>query len=125
MDLSYSNDVSSEIDQTRFDQQFFVNSRRGVKNHNVNPFARPNMINEPVQYKNQFPEDASRPGDEVILSTDCCNVPGQTIVVGRKSEDVPLENSTHFWNELQTIPAPNRTCRTTKRIGFDMTENQY
>lgn len=121
MDLSYSNDVGVQIDESRFAQQFFTN-KRGLNNHAVNPYARPNLTNQPMQYRQQYPEESNRI-DEVILSTECCNNPGQTFVVGRKSEDVPLENSTFFWKEMQSVPHKNRRSGTTTRIEFNQTEN--
>lgn len=121
MDLSYSNDVGVQIDQTRFAQQFFTN-KRGLNNHAVNPYARPNLTNQPVQYREHHPEDSNRV-EEVVMSTECCSRPGQTVVIGRKSEDVPIAENTFFWKELRSVPHPNRRCSTTKRIGFDLTEN--
>jgi len=121
MDLSYSNDVAKQIDESRYQQQFYVNTR-GFANHNINPYARPNITNQPAQYRNHHIEESNRV-DEVILSTSCCNVPGQTIIIGRKSEDVPIENANQFWKEIQSIPHKNRRTGTTTRIGFDMTEN--
>jgi hypothetical protein len=121
MDLSYSNDVGVQIDQIRFAQQFFTNNR-GLNNHSVNPFARPNLTNQPVQHRNMYPEDSNRV-DEIILSTGCCGQPGQTFVIGRKSEDVPIENANPFWKELQSVPHKNRQTGTTARIEFNQTEN--
>ena len=121
MDLTYSNDVAKKIDESRYQQQFFEN-KRGLYNHSVNPFARRHMKNAPVQYREHHPEDSNRV-EEVVMSTECCSRPGQTVVIGRKSEDAPIENGTFFWKELRSMPHPNRRCSTTKRIGFDLTEN--
>ena len=116
MDLSYSNDVAKQIDETRYQQQFFENNR-GLTNHHINPFARPNLTNQPVQHRNMYPEDSNRV-DEIILSTGCCGQPGQTFVIGRKSEDVPIENA-----NFQSVPHKNRQTGTTARIEFNQTEN--
>jgi len=121
MDLSYNRDVAKQIDDSRFTQQFYVNTR-GLYNQGVNPFARQYMKNEPVSYRNHIPA-ASNHVDQVIHSTDCCTRPGQTVVVGRKSEDAPLENATYFWKEVQTAPHKNRRTGTTTRIEFNQTEN--
>jgi len=79
------------------------------------------MVKKPVPYIHVHSAESNRV-DEVILETACCNRPAATVVAGRKSEDVPLENSTFFWTELQA-PAVNRRSRTTARIGLDQTEN--
>ncbi len=120
MEFTYSEDVGKQIDETRFNQQFFVN-KRGFFNHSVDPFSRPNMVKEPMPYRHVHPMESNRV-DEVALETACCNMPTKTVVVGRKSEDLPLENSTPFWTELQA-PAAYRRSRTTARIGLDQTEN--
>ena len=118
--FTYNEDVGKQIDETRFNQQFFVNTR-GFNNHSVDPFSRPNMVQEPVSYRNVHPSESNHV-NEVHLETQCCNTPAKTVMVGRKSEDVPLENSTLFWTELRATPL-HRVCRTTGRIGFDQTEN--
>jgi hypothetical protein len=118
--FTYNEDVGKQIDETRFSQQFFVN-KRGFYNHSVDPFSRLHIKREPVPYRNVHPPESNYV-EVVHLETDCCNRPDKTVMVGRKSEDAPLENSTFFWTELNTA-APHRVCRTTGRIGFDQTEN--
>jgi len=115
--FTYNEDVGKQIDETRFSQQFFVN-KRGFNNHSVDPFSRANMVQEPDAYRNVLPPESNYV-EEVHMETECCNRPSKTMMVGRKSEDAPLENifPPHF------SPPLHRVCRTTARIGFDQTEN--
>lgn len=119
--FSYHDDVSKQIDDTRFNQQFYVN-KRGFYNHQTDPFSRPNMVNKPVLYREMFPPEANKV-EEVHVEVDCCGTPAKPIVMGKKNEDLPLENATLFWTELRSKPPPRRICRTTARIGLDQTEN--
>lgn len=95
MNLSYHRDVAKQIDDSRFTQQFYVNTR-GVYDQSANPFEKQYMKNEPVSYRNNIPSENNHV-HQVTRTTDCCTRPGKTVVVGRKSKDAPLENATYFW----------------------------
>lgn len=120
MTFSFSDDVGKQIDDAKFQQQFFQN-KRGYFNHGVDPFARPNLVNEPHSYRHVFPQEAGAPPANQY-ETQCCNNPTNVIVTGRKSEDAPLENSSLFWTDLQT-PHCCRIPKTTRIIGLNETEN--
>lgn len=118
--FSFDDDVGSQIDDARFQQQFFQN-KRGFFNHGVDPFARPNIIKEPHSYRHVFPREAEAPAANQ-WETQCCNNPSSVIVTGRKSEDVPMENTSLFWTDLRT-PHCCRQKKTTTIVGLDQSEN--
>lgn len=120
MAFSFSDDVGQKIDDKRFDRAFFRNTR-GMFNHAVNPFARTNIVHEPVSYKNMYPPEGAAPGDS-DMETRCCNNPTSVIVGGKKSEDAPLENASLFWTDLKT-PHCCRVAKTTTIVGLDQSEN--
>lgn len=117
---SYSDNVGEQIDDTRFKQQFFVN-KRGLFNHSVNPFARPNVVNEPFNHRNVYPVSYN-PNQQDQFETNCCNAPANTVVSGKRNEDLSLDQSTFFWTELRTKRC--RIPKTTKIIGLDESENK-
>lgn len=111
---SYSNEIAKDIDNVRFNQQFFQ-TKRGFFNHPVNPFPRTGLnahIADPKSI-NVAPED--------VIETSCCNKATATVVNGRKLH-TPLENATYFWSEINTTGV-QRTKRITDRIGLDQSEN--
>lgn len=118
--FSFNDDIGRQIDDARFTQQFYVNTR-GLTNHSVNPFSRLNLVRKPVSYRNVHPVDANYT-EETVMSTTCCNSVANPVVTGKRKEDAPLENSTLFWTDLQT--KVHRIPRTTDRIGLDETENK-
>jgi len=118
--FSFSDDVGSHIDDKRFNRQFFRNTR-GFFNHSTNPFARPNIVHEPVSYRNMFPQEGAAPGSS-DMQTQCCNNPTNVVIGGKKSEDAPVENASLFWTDLQT-PHCCRVPKTTTVIGLNETEN--
>lgn len=120
MAFSFSDDVGQLIDDKRFDRQFQT-SKRGLFNHAVNPFARTNLINEAVTYRQMFPSQDAAPAPN-DFETKCCNNPTSVIIGGKKSEDAPLENASLFWNDIRT-PHCCRPPKTTQKIGLDDTEN--
>lgn len=120
MAFSYSDDVGKTIDGKRFERQFQVN-KRGIFNHSTNPFARSNVINEPIAYRNMYPSEAAAPAPQ-DMETSCCNTPTTVVIGGRKSEDAPIENTSLFWTDVRT-PHCCRVPKTTQKIGLDKTEN--
>lgn len=120
--MSFNDDVGERIDDVRFRQQFFVNTR-GLDNHSVDPFSRTHMVNKPDYYRQAFPPEANKEKEDTV-ETACCSRSTSTVVSGKKGESTPLENSTFFWTELRTVH-PRRIRRGTDRIGMDTTENDY
>lgn len=111
--FSFNDDVGREIDDVRFRQQFSTNTR-GLYNHHVDPFARPNLVNRAGSYA-PF-RDVVQPMDD--FQTTCCNGATPTVISGPKSETVPLESGTFIDRELRS--GPRVPTATTARIGFDM-----
>ncbi len=111
---SYSNEVAQDIDNVRFNQQFFQ-TKRGFFNHPVNPFPRTGLNAHIAQ-----PQSISVAPEDVVV-TACCNQATSTVVGGKKL-NTPLENGTHFWNEISTTGV-KRVKKITDRIGLDQTEN--
>lgn len=118
--MSFNDDVGGQIDQKRYAQQFFVNTR-GLYNHSVDPFARPNVVsNGRLHRQHVFPEmDTVAP---VEYRAQCCNTPAEPVVRGKR-EEAPLEEATMLWTELRTQPPQRRRRFTTATIGLDQTEN--
>lgn len=118
--MSFSDNVGQQIDEARFQQQFFAN-KRGLFNHSTNPFSRPNLVNEPFNYRNVYPVSYN-PNVQDVFETTCCNTPANTVVSGKRNEDGGLEQSTFLWTELRT--KHRRIPKTTQKIGLDETENE-
>lgn len=118
--FSFSDDVGQKIDDKRFDRAFFRNTR-GLFNHSVNPFAKPNVLNEPVQYRNMYPQEGAAPPPN-DMEVRCCNQPTTVVIGGRKSEEPPVENASLFWTDLKT-PHCCRVAKTTNILGLDTSEN--
>jgi hypothetical protein len=117
--ISFNDDVGGQIDEKRYTQQFFVNTR-GLYNHSVDPFARTNVVSDGRRHRQHvFPEmDTVAPAE---VQVRCCNTPAEPVVRGKR-EEAPLEEATMLWTELQT-QRPARRRFTTATIGLDQTEN--
>lgn len=118
--MSFSDNVGQQIDEVRFQQQFFAN-KRGFYNQNSNPFSRPHIVKKPYNYRNVHPVSYN-PNVQDQFETSCCNAPGNTVVSGKRNEDLELEQSTFLWTELRT--KHRRIPKTTQIIGLDETENK-
>jgi hypothetical protein len=119
--FSFNDDIGKQIDDKRFDQQFFVN-KRGLFNHQVNPHARTNRVYDGNNnLRLVFPQDANPPVSNDYV-TRCCNTPTETVISGKRNEDTPIEGTSVFWSDLRTT-ARRIPPKTTTTIGLDQSEN--
>ncbi len=68
--FSFNDDIGKQIDEARFTQQFYTNTR-GLTNHSVDPFSRPHLVQKPMPYRHVFPIEANRE-PEALMVTSCC-----------------------------------------------------
>lgn len=119
--FSFNDDIGQQIDDKRFSHHFFVN-KRGFFNQRVNPYARNNLV---YDGKNNlrlvFPEDGNPP-EPTDYVTRCCNTPTETVIGGKRNEEVPNESTSLFWSDMRST-AKRIPPKTTSRIGLDQTEN--
>jgi hypothetical protein len=122
--FSFNDDIGQQIDDKRFDQQFFVNTRGLKNNHTVNPYARTNRLYDGKNnFSLVFPPE-SQPDGRGGYESACCNKPGGTYISGKRNEEVQNEGTSLFWTDLENA-TKRQPKKTTAIIGFDASENSF